>query len=150
MSIWFRARSFQMPAMESLESPFLKNKEIAELQCELARQGYTACYPSIVKGGCTATCLSSYVIGPRGEIYKCWEDVGIKEREIGSVYEERFTNQSLLEKYVLNGSHMNNPECWECRLLPICKTDCAKKDWKIYMKENIMNFAVCLKMTKVH
>lgn len=34
---------------------------------------------------CTATSLYGYVIGPKGEIYKCWEDVGIKEKEIGSV-----------------------------------------------------------------
>lgn len=110
---------------EGIDSPFLKNQDIARIRDKMIERGYPISYPQHCIGGCCATSLSSYVIGPKGEIYKCWMDLGKKERETGNVSDRKYTNMPLLGKYMLYGSHVMTPECWKCPLLPICSNDCA-------------------------
>ena len=74
--------------------------------------------------GCVATRINSFVVGPRGEIYKCYVDVGKKEREIGSIFEGRPWNEGLFAGYMLADA-FDDPACRECFFLPLCDGGCA-------------------------
>jgi uncharacterized protein len=83
-------------------------------------------YPvSILAANCTATCISSYIIGSKGEIYKCWNDVGDEKRVIGDIAEENLTNANLLYRYVVGTKWYHNGECKKCFYLPVCSGQCA-------------------------
>lgn len=83
-------------------------------------------YPQQRGKGCTATCVAGYVIGPRGEIYNCWEDMGKKDKEIGNIADRKL-NERELRKYVLHGHAFDDPKCRDCKLLPICDGGCPMK-----------------------
>ena len=111
---------------QSEDSPFMMNKDVVKIKTEYRKRGCSFDFPRIVASGCCATSLTSYVIGPRGEIYKCWEDVGEESLVVGNINEKTYTNMPLLAKYMLHGSHILEEECRECPLLPVCSNDCAK------------------------
>lgn len=123
------------------DTPFLAKKELAVILNNYMKEGYPKEYPDIGCRGCGATRISSYVIGPKGEIYKCWEDVGKDEEVVGNVYDKKYTNSPVLCNYLLKGSIMYDPKCWECELFPICKEDCARRRLDNMLKGK--NFDLC-------
>lgn len=110
---------------QSFDSPFLNNAEILNIRKEFRKKGYPVFYPDIRTGGCAATCITGYVIWPLGEIYKCWKDVGIKDKIVGNVCDMTITNSNLLSEYMLHGSHITETSCHSCPVFPICDSDCA-------------------------
>jgi len=86
-------------------------------------------YPgSGAQNTCIATSHYGYVIGPTGEIYKCWEDVGKEPMVIGSVYdEEPVSNKELVAQYSIGTDPYNDNTCMECSILPICGGGCVNK-----------------------
>jgi len=79
-------------------------------------------------GICVATSHNGFVVGPRGELYKCWEDVGKPEMAIGDVHaEEPITDPELRALYALGTDPYTDPECLACTVLPICGGGCANK-----------------------
>ncbi len=109
---------------KSSDSVFLNNSDIARLIEEHVTEGIKIKFPQHRWTSCGASCLYSYVVGPKGELYKCWEDIGHETREIGNVYSRNFTNPALFNKYMLYGSHYSSTECMKCSVLPICSKDC--------------------------
>lgn len=122
-------------------SPFLLHKETAELMNGYMRKGYPVGYPDLACRGCTATRMSGYVIGPNGELYKCWEDVGKASEVVGNIFDHKYTNPYILEDYVLKGSHVSNKECIDCKLFPICSVDCARRRLDNLLKG--MHYGLC-------
>lgn len=112
---------------QDIDSPLLMNADLIKIKSEYVKRGYPIDYPARLFHGCCATRLSCYVIGPKGEIYKCWMDVGKENKVVGDVFQKKFTNQRLVEDYFLKGSHVQNPDCWPCPFLPICSKDCANE-----------------------
>ncbi|MDL2245937.1 SPASM domain-containing protein, partial [Parabacteroides sp. OttesenSCG-928-J18] len=111
--------------------------ESANYLYELNEKGIfkTDIYPKIrLAKNCCATRLNSYIIGPRGEIYKCWNDVSDDEKIIGYINQEKLTNPALLYRYIVGSKWYVNSECKECFFLPICNGNCA---W--YALKNIYN-----------
>lgn len=84
-------------------------------------------FPTHQRKGCTATNASSYVIGPKGELYRCWEHVGKDEKVIGNVRDNRYSNQRLYVNFLMNGHPFNDPKCRKCGMLPICTGGCPDK-----------------------
>lgn len=84
-------------------------------------------YPDRKTGGCTATSISSAVIGADGSIYRCWEDVGDKSMVVGSVFDNKCTNPELFSKYMEYGSPFSSKKCLDCGFLPICSGGCPKQ-----------------------
>lgn len=91
------------------------------------QNGVTNWYPSPQWKGCTATCASSYVIGPEGEIYRCWEHVGKEDKIIGNIKDEHYSNQKLYVDFLMHGHPFNDPRCRDCGLLPICNGGCPDR-----------------------
>lgn len=86
-------------------------------------------YPSgHLESICVATTHYGFVVGPEGELYKCWEDVGRHEMVIGNIHEdEPITNLELQAMYSIGIDAYNDPDCQQCNVLPICGGGCANK-----------------------
>ncbi len=87
-------------------------------------------YPERRIGGCTASSISSLVIGADGLIYRCWEDVGDKTMVVGSVFDNKKLNPILFSRYMELGSPFSSERCMECSFLPICRGGCPKQRMK--------------------
>lgn len=92
-------------------------------------------YPTPKIGGCAATQLNSFVIGVKGELYKCWVDVGKKDKVIGDIYSNNY-NMNLISEYILGTDMFNDKKCLDCLLLPICDGGCnlRRLEYKISNK----------------
>lgn len=83
-------------------------------------------FPSAVMGGCTMTKRNAYVVGPEGELYKCWNDVGVPEREIGNIRSLVDWNMPLVAEGMVGASFLEDPACEECFFFPVCDGGCPK------------------------
>lgn len=84
-------------------------------------------YPNISSKGCCANCISSYVIGPKGELYNCWEHVGNMSKIIGNISDDDFTDRRSFITFISKGHCFSDPKCQKCGLLPICGGGCTNK-----------------------
>ena len=92
---------------------------------------------------CTATSINSYVIGPHGEIYKCWEDVGKESMIVGDVFSSPYIkNLGLASLYMYYGDPINSDECLNCHLLPVCGGGCANRRY-LYFFHNKKTARFC-------
>lgn len=81
-------------------------------------------YPQLKTFDCIARQRNGFVIGANGELYKCFEDIGNKEREVGNINNKNSFNENLLTKYLIGADQMSDKECIDCKLLPICNGVC--------------------------
>jgi uncharacterized protein len=64
------------------------------------------------------------VIGPEGEIYKCWNDVGNEKKIVSNLLKKEDGDRSLLTRYYVAADPFDNLECVNCFYLPICGGGC--------------------------
>lgn len=81
-------------------------------------------YPGLKLFNCTATRRNGYVVGPDGELYKCWNDIGIKERVVGRIDSNQGWNNVLLAKWLESKNALNDQRCLDCKLMVICEGGC--------------------------
>lgn len=80
---------------------------------------------------CVATTHNGFVVGPEGELYKCWEDVGKPDMVIGTINnDDPITNPALRAAYSIGTDAYNDPDCSLCNVLPICGGGCANKRFR--------------------
>ncbi|MFO7803592.1 MAG: radical SAM protein [Desulfovermiculus sp.] len=86
-------------------------------------------FPKGPTGGmCIATRHNGFVVGPEGELYKCWDDVGQEDMIVGSIHAEKtITNPVLQARYASGLDAYSDPECMDCPVLPICGGGCVNK-----------------------
>lgn len=80
-----------------------------------------------VNRGCVMNGLNCYLIGPEGEIYKCWNEVGNKAKVIGCINDDKIKNLPLLSKYMSASSLFDDEKCKECNLFPLCSGGCPRR-----------------------
>ena len=108
-------------------------------------------FPHMVTGGCTMTRKNAYVVGPDGELYKCWNDVGNPQEEIGNVSSFLNWNMPLVAEGMVGASYLEDSKCEKCFFFPICDGGCAKmrllnnrdgekRDTCSYFKNHIKTF----------
>lgn len=102
-----------------------KGKFLADLYREYGINALSV-YPHMVMGGCTMTKRNAYVIGPDGELYKCWNDIGIPELVIGNVRSLLNWNMALVAEGMVGASFLEDEACKECFFFPICDGGCPK------------------------
>ena len=83
-------------------------------------------FPSGLMGGCTMTKRNAYVVGPEGELYKCWNDVGVPELEIGNISSLLNWNMPLVAEGMVGASFLEDPKCEKCFFFPICDGGCPR------------------------
>lgn len=81
-------------------------------------------YPSLVNNYCGADAVNSYVIDPKGDLYKCWSDIGMENLRIGSLNDET-VNANNIFKYLLYDAS-EDVRCANCNILPICMGGCPR------------------------
>lgn len=81
-------------------------------------------YPRTRINECTARFANSFVIGPEGELYRCWCDVGESSKICGSIY-EGVTNADVHTKYMTYEDPLFDTQCKECSYFPICNGGCV-------------------------
>lgn len=104
------------------------HKQIINFVCKLFhnhRIKPISFFPSIMRNSCSARNINSLVIGPDGELYKCWEEVGRSECVVGNLTESSY-NRELMLKYTTGIDQLDDPHCVDCGLLPICDGGCPR------------------------
>lgn len=107
---------------------FFNNEDLSNFYINLNKGGLNYHgYPKKQVGGCTATNLTSAVIGADGTLYSCWEDIGNKKQSLGSIKNPFWLKSDLLTNYLIDGNKFNDPQCLICSFFPICNGGCPKK-----------------------
>ena len=83
-------------------------------------------YPTRGHIGCTLTRRNAYVIGPDGEMYKCWDDVGLEEKVVGHISRFNDWNMALIAEGMTGCSYLDDPECRACYFCPVCNGGCHR------------------------
>lgn len=73
---------------------------------------------------CIANNLTGFVIGPQGEVYKCWTVIGNEKEVIGNVCEPNEFDQLKIARYMAGADYLFDEKCRECYCLPICTGGC--------------------------
>lgn len=96
---------------------------------------------------CIANYHQGYVIGPEGELYKCWEDVGKSSMLIGNLHNEKpVINSELVARYIIGTDPFDDENCTTCSALPICGGGCVNKRLRAkYFEEEGLYFCSPLK-----
>ena len=79
-------------------------------------------YPK-VNSGCVATNINGFVIGPGGDMWKCWSSIGDMQSSFGNVLGDYKPNGHFLE--YMGTTWENDAECLACKVLPICMGGCG-------------------------
>lgn len=98
-------------------------------------------FPQKCSKGCTATQVASFIIGPKGELYLCWEHVGKEDKIIGYIGNKKNGNYCGLSNYMLYGHCYSDSKCKKCGFVPICSGGCPDK--RIENKFNGGNYDLC-------
>lgn len=81
-------------------------------------------YPRTRINECTARFANSFVIGPEGELYRCWCDVGDKSKVCGTIY-DGVTNTDIHTRYMTYEDPLFDLQCKKCSYFPICNGGCV-------------------------
>lgn len=87
-------------------------------------------YPQKPPVGCTLTKRNAYVVGPDGELYKCWDDVGEESLVVGHIDSFTDWNMPLIAEGMVAASYLDSKECKECYYFPVCDGGCHKARMK--------------------
>ncbi len=101
---------------------------------ESAKKGFNVVSMPLHKYNyCGATNINTVVIGPNGDYYKCWNDIGRPEFSIGNVYEgiKSYTN---VNSWLLYDQYADK-DCISCKLLPICMGGCPYQRIRVGRKK---------------
>lgn len=113
---------------------------------------FSMVFPRSERYECAIRNRNALVIGPEGELYKCWNDVGNKSEIIGNI-DGKITNEALLLRYLVAADPFENPKCQECFLLPVCGGGCPysriQNEYEgtnintcLYIKDHLKDFLV--------
>lgn len=87
-------------------------------------------YPTTGAKGCMINRLNSYIIGPEGEIYKCWNDVSNEDKIVGYITQKELTNKPLFYRYLNDTTPFSDEKCKDCKLFPVCSGGCGHYRYK--------------------
>lgn len=96
---------------------------------------------AVKKRGCMMHQLNSFIVGPRGELYKCWNDVNNDDKIIGYINNDLIKNRNLFYHMLTETHPFADSNCKNCLQFPICSGGCG---W--YRSRNITangRFNIC-------
>lgn len=82
-------------------------------------------YPKRINKGCMMQQQNSFLIGPEGELYKCWHDLGKKDEMIGNISKLDSIDTSVWANKMINNDMLFDKECTSCVLFPSCNGGCT-------------------------
>lgn len=87
-------------------------------------------YPNSRLTECTVRSPYSMVIGPKGELYPCWENIGTKSKTVGSLQSDgsvKIEDINTHNKYEGGADYLNDGKCLDCFFFPVCNGGCPEK-----------------------
>lgn len=109
------------------ENHLLSNEEQAQFVLDQYRNykimDHTHFLPAISYSECLARCLNAYLVAPDGYLYKCWTDLGNKEKCVGNLSNLTY-HMNALAKYMVGGDPFSDKKCQVCKFLPVCGGGC--------------------------
>ncbi|UNT57323.1 radical SAM/SPASM domain-containing protein [Lysinibacillus capsici] len=88
-------------------------------------RGFNSIYiPSSNIGICGAVSNNSYVIDPKGDLYKCWNEIGRAEEKVGDVFNGVKYNEKMTKWLLYNPLSNTDSKCANCTVLPVCFGGC--------------------------
>lgn len=107
----------------------------------------TSFFPSVCNSkGCLMSSAYAFIIGPVGEIYKCWNDVGHKERVIGYINQNHPNNKLRLYRYLNETSAFTDSKCRDCKVFPLCDGGCGHYRYRNNFENG--DFDLCTRFVK--
>lgn len=106
---------------------------------------FSMVYPLSDRYECAIRNKNALVIGPEGELYKCWNDVGNQDKVVGTI-DGKITNERLLLRYLIGADPFENSKCQKCFLLPVCGGGCPYS--RIQNEYEGTDISTCLFMKK--
>ena len=135
----------ETPDGRNLLPSCIQSADMPELYAYFKSQGIDQpLFPERKQRGCMIYSQNSHIIGPEGEIYKCWNDVTVPERIIGNISDGSLTNPTLLTQY-MTASTPYREECRDCKVLPICDGGCGYYTYKNLFAEGEFNQCSAMK-----
>lgn len=118
-----------------------KISDLTDLHFKFADHGVNVnFFPSNRFKGCMLQRANAFIIGPDGELYKCWEDVGDAGKVVGSIMDNERRNYTLLMRYMQECRPIRE-ECRECTVFPICDGGCGRQLYRNRFEEG--RFQLC-------
>lgn len=105
--------------------------------------------PELVSNACAADHMHSFMVGPEGEMYQCWEDFGNHELCIGHINDDVIHNEDYIDSY-MSFDPTTHEKCSTCTVMPLCMGGCPKLRlmhkgtpqcgvYKFNLREQVMN-----------
>lgn len=79
--------------------------------------------PKYRRHSCVASKYFAFVIGPEGELYKCWRMVGNQKETIGNVNDGSF-DMVKFSKYLIGADYTFDSKCLQCEFITLCGGGC--------------------------
>ena len=79
--------------------------------------------PKFRRHSCVATKYFAFVIGPEGEIYKCWRMVGNPKQILGNV-RTGIKSMHGFADYITGADYTRDPQCLGCEFIALCGGGC--------------------------
>jgi uncharacterized protein len=87
-------------------------------------------YPANIVNECAIRSPYSFTIGPQGELYTCWENIGKGEYIVGAITENGMpiiNDINVFNKYIGGSDYLDDKICTDCFFFPICNGGCPEK-----------------------
>ena len=106
---------------------FLRTSEFAAVEMALAdlarRHGFeNPLLPARKRLPCAVISPTTAVIGPDGELWKCWDEVGEDRAIVGSIFDHSLANPAIERWH--RYSPFDDAQCTACVALPVCMGGC--------------------------
>lgn len=125
----------------NLECQYINDEDASLYLINNAKRKKNIPYFNYNIGGCSATRINSYLVGPEGELYKCWNDLGRKNKIIGNIKNDTIINKELLFNFLGSPTIYEDEDCLNCPLFFVCDGGCQEK--RIENKINGTNHNLC-------
>lgn len=79
--------------------------------------------PKYRRHSCVASKYFAFVIGPEGELFKCWRMVGNQKEAIGNVNDGSF-DMVKFSKYLIGADYTLDSKCLQCEFITLCGGGC--------------------------
>lgn len=74
---------------------------------------------------CMADSCAGFVFNADGRIYRCWNDIGIEARSVGTLKAGRMESPLFFD--YLRYDPTEDPACRDCKFLPVCMGGCPNR-----------------------
>lgn len=108
----------------------LTSEEFAALENQLSAMAAAEGWPMffaqvrpVISGYCQVDHVNSFVVGPTGDLMKCWAELGNEPHVVGRLDDES-TWDKLLPTDLTERDPFDDQECNSCRILPLCMGAC--------------------------